>query len=271
MSTVSGLRRLFRRFLDLTSLSLPDIQKILGLTLVVDDEFDSVAPISIPEDLRVWLEKPDRAHGASYTNEASIRCKLNLLLVCAHDLVSSSATQSATLLNIQMERTWAYSPVEWMETSWVLLGRPDYGIWYGEKEDLDLNVIIIEAKRPCSGTEGILQALAYMGCVHKKRKDLGKTGTTVYGISTDAMNFSFMKLDNESRISWSFKLIGVVGNGFEQVLGLLVYLMKKAASMSPATSKRTSRRTQQGSGESDLIFNYGPNMDYEMDDEIDAE
>ncbi|KUM66957.1 hypothetical protein ACN42_g3 [Penicillium freii] len=154
--------------LAVTSLSLLEIQKILGLTLVVDEEFDSVTPIPVPQDLKLWLGKADRAYGASYANEASIRYKLNLLLVCAHDLVLSSSNESTRPLNIQMER-----------------------------------------------------------CVHKQRKDLGKTDTTVYGISTDAMNSTFMKLDNESR--WSFKLVGVVGNGFEQVLGLLVYMMKKKA------------------------------------------
>ncbi|KAJ6188506.1 hypothetical protein N7519_003414 [Penicillium mononematosum] len=99
-------------------------------------------------------------------------------------------------------------------------------------------------------------------CVHKQRKDVGKTDTTVYGISSDAMNLAFTKLDNESR---PFKLVGVVGNGFEQVLSLLVYLMKKAASMSPASSKRTSRRTQQGSGESDLTFDHNPRIDDKID------
>ncbi|OQE29239.1 hypothetical protein PENFLA_c004G02424 [Penicillium flavigenum] len=73
-------------------------------------------------------------------------------------------------------------------------------------------------------------------CASKQRKDVGKTDTTVYGISTDAMNFTFMKLDNETW--WSFKLVGVVGNGFEQVLSLLLYLIKKAASMSPALKAR---------------------------------
>ncbi|KGO73427.1 hypothetical protein PITC_085650 [Penicillium italicum] len=285
MSTISGLRRVVRRFLEhkidaqdlaralespkkpeplaVTSLSLQDIQKIFGLTLVLDDEFDFVTPIPVPQDLKLWLEKSDRAHGSSCANEASIRCKLGLLLVCAHDLVSSSSDQSARPLNIQMERTWAYSPVKYDGKTRMLSGRPDYGVWYGEKEEFDLNVVIIEAKRPNGCTYGIPQALAYMGCVHKQRKDLGKTDTTVYGISSDTMNFTFMKLDNESR--WSFKTVGVVRNGFEQVLGLLVYLMKKAASMSPAASKRTSHRTQQRSGESELIFDHDPEMDDEMD------
>lgn len=64
-------------------------------------------------------------------------------------------------------------------------------------------------------------------------------------------------------------MVGVVGNGFEQVLGLLVYLMEKAASISPAASEHTSRRTQEESWESDLIFDYDPEMDVETDVETD--
>ena len=40
---------------------------------------------------------------------------------------------------------------------------PDYGIWYRDKEDIELNVVIMEAKRPMNGSQGIPQALAYMG------------------------------------------------------------------------------------------------------------
>jgi hypothetical protein len=79
MSTVSGLRRMIRRFVEhkidvqdlvrilettkpsplaVTSLSLPDIQKIHDLTMVGDDEFDFVAPVPVPQDLSMvarWI------------------------------------------------------------------------------------------------------------------------------------------------------------------------------------------------------------------------
>ncbi|KAJ5337142.1 uncharacterized protein N7506_005164 [Penicillium brevicompactum] len=290
MSTDKGLRNLFHRLVEhkitiedlasilnglkpssiaVTALSLQDIQKMFSLTRTVDDEFDSVVPVTLPEELKLWLEKSDRALGASSANEAIIRCKLNILLVCAHDLVSSSLDKSARPVNIQMERQWAFSPVKWKGKQHTLSGRPDYGIWYGDEEDIELNVVIVEAKRSMGGTQGIPQALAYMACVHRQRKVLGKEDTTVYGISTDTIHFIFMKLDNESR--WSMKPVCVFENEFQQVLGLLVYLMKKTASMSPTTSKRSSRRTHQGSGDSDLIFDHNPDMDEDMDDELGVE
>ncbi|CAG7996292.1 unnamed protein product [Penicillium salamii] len=290
MSSANGLRHLIRRFLDrkinvdelarivgpantttlaVTALSPKDVPKMFGLTKVLDAEFDSVVPVPLPEDLKIWLVWVDHAHGASPDDEASVRLKLNLLLVRAHNLVSSSQDKSARPLNIQMERTWAFRPVEWKGKTYTLSGRPDYGIWYGKEEDIDLNVIIMEAKRPTNSSQGIPQALAYMACVHRCRKDIGKADTTVYGIATDAAIFTFMKLDNESR--WSIKHVDVVGNGFEQVFGIIIHLMQKAASVSPAASKRTSRRTQQGSGDSDLIFDHNPRRDAELDDELDAE
>ncbi|CAG7972411.1 unnamed protein product [Penicillium salamii] len=80
------------------------------------------------------------------------------------------------------------------------------------------------------------------------------------------MTFHLLKLDNESR--WSVKLVPVVDNKYEEVFGVIIHLMRKAASMSPTKSKRTSRRTQEGSGDSDLIFDHNPERDMDLDDEM---
>lgn len=70
--------------------------------------------------------------------------------------------------------------------------------------------------------------------------------------------------DSDSNVyQWSFKTFDIYGNRFDHVLGMLVYLMKKAAS----TSKRTSRRTQ-GLGVSYLTFDHDPEMD--DDDDMDV-
>ncbi|CAG7972538.1 unnamed protein product [Penicillium salamii] len=62
---------------------------------------------------------------------------------------------------------------------------------------------------------------------------------------------------------------GVVSGN--QVFGVIIHLMRKAASMSPTTSKRTSRRTQDGSGDSDLIFDHNPEGDVDSDNEMDTD
>lgn len=59
------------------------------------------------------------------------------------------------------------------------------------------------------------------------------------------------------------KPVCVVNNGCGYILGLLVYLMEKAAS-TPA-SRSTSCQTQEGSRDFDLIFDHEPEMDVELD------
>lgn len=66
-----------------------------------------------------------------------------------------------------MKHIWAYSPVKWKgkkwkDKKWMLTGRPEYGVWYGG-EDLELNVVVMEAKKHHSGGAGVPRALAYMG------------------------------------------------------------------------------------------------------------
>jgi hypothetical protein len=52
---------------------------------------------------------------------------------------------------------------------------------------------------------------------------------------------------------------------FEKVFGILVYLLRKAAAMSPAPSNRASRHTQEGSGNSSLIRQHSQEEDFQMD------
>ena len=44
----------------------------------------------------------------------------------------------------------------------MLSARTDYGVWYGENEEVAFNVIIVEAKKTDSES-GVAQALGYMG------------------------------------------------------------------------------------------------------------
>ncbi|CAG8237115.1 unnamed protein product, partial [Penicillium salamii] len=209
--------------LPIASLETEDVEEILGLTGAGHDdgEFDSVSPISLPQDLglytQLWLEKSDHALFTRGPIQALIHCKLNLLLIAAHEIASVSSSQSTKPLNIQMERTWAYGHVQWKSRIWRLSGRPDYGIWRGEQIHLDLNVVILEAKN--------------FGCVQRHRKNLGMADTTVYGITTDTRYFYFVKLNEKSQ--WSCNTYKVIRNSFERILGLLVHLMKKAAASMP--------------------------------------
>ncbi|CAI7629675.1 unnamed protein product [Penicillium glandicola] len=53
--------------------------------------------------------------------------------------------------------------------------------------------------------------------------------------------FSFLKVSNDSK--WSEHVVSIWDGHFEEPLGLLVYILRRAAIMSPAHSKESSRQT----------------------------
>ncbi|KAJ5238139.1 hypothetical protein N7489_008230 [Penicillium chrysogenum] len=75
-------------------------------------------------------------------------------------------------LNLNAEGLSRYGPVIYKDTKHDLIGRPDYSLWYGNKEDVAISVVVVKTKGVESVTSGVSQTLGYMGCVHRCRKDL---------------------------------------------------------------------------------------------------
>ncbi|OQE15584.1 hypothetical protein PENFLA_c031G00362 [Penicillium flavigenum] len=94
----------------------------------------------------------------------------------------------------------------------------------------------------------VAQALGYMGCIHRERKNLPKRDCTVYGMASNGSWFAFLKISHNSK--WSEHVVNVCGGNFELPLGIPVYMLRRAI-MSPTHSKESSGQshTQEGSDE----------------------
>ncbi|KAJ5502192.1 hypothetical protein N7463_005066 [Penicillium fimorum] len=170
-------------------------------------------------------------------------------------------TELASIHSIQsppvLESGWKYGPVKWRHKKYFLSGRPDYGVWYGEDEELSLNVVVVEAKRE-EGPIGRAQALAYVGCVHRQHKELKKKkkkkkkkDCTIYGIASDgcACLAHLTQVTCVNTYWWCDYSMTTRDGNYDEVLGVLVHMFTKAAVMSHAHSNQPSRM-QEGSGES---------------------
>ncbi|KAJ5257379.1 hypothetical protein N7524_008935 [Penicillium chrysogenum] len=231
--------------LAISSLFINDIEKILKLKWTrKDTELADLRPMECPRVLVHQIDKITRALGRSHPSEENGRWILNSLLLEAYEIATVICPHAAQPLNIQAERGWKYGPVKWHRRKYFLTGRPDYGVWYGEEEAVSLNVVVVEAKREPGGTE---QALGYMGCIHRQRKELKKKDCTIYGIASNGYDFVFLKIDNDSK--WSDRKITTRDGNYDEVLGVLVHMFTKAAVMSSTHSNQPSRQ-QQSSGES---------------------
>ncbi|KGO50319.1 hypothetical protein PEX2_026420 [Penicillium expansum] len=213
--------------LTVSSLDLEKVQLILKLKHVVNDnELEAVPPVPIP----------------SQPGEIP-RTYTFILLLLARDVVLSRLPDAVQFLSIKTETTWRYGPVSWDRKKRTLVGKPDYGIWYGDRKNLALNTVVVEAK---SGEMqmSLAQTLACMAFVHKRRQKLKNKDSTIYGLVSDDQVFWFLKISHDS--NWSERVIIARHQDHEKVLGMLVYFFQKAAAMSPHSKESEHIHVQEG-------------------------
>ncbi|KAJ5928016.1 hypothetical protein N7466_006972 [Penicillium verhagenii] len=175
------------RSIAVLKLDEKEIIQIFGLKISANKKhFTEIPPLHLPAGLGEQLSLVDETLNLSKSNEANIRWKLNLLLI------------------VNTEHQWSQEGLMIHGKEVRLTGRPDYAIWYGEEDELAVNVILMEAKTTNLGFADIAQTLGYMSMVHRGGgggggERTGKKDCEVYGIACDDTWFAFMKINNTSK------------------------------------------------------------------------
>lgn len=124
------------------------------------------------------------------------------------------------------------------DTDITISGRCDIGIGYGSETarspGLETLLIMVEAKTETTLDNAFPQLLAYMGIIAAARGDAGKQNNTVYGIFSDGMTYTFVRLDNERMVTKS-KPLSIVDE-LEDVFAFMVHLLASAMESSPTCS-----------------------------------
>ncbi|KAJ5940689.1 hypothetical protein N7516_000857 [Penicillium verrucosum] len=231
-----------KNMLTASSLNLKKIQLILNLEHVVNDnELETVPPVPMPPQSAETLSKVDRE--TSPRKLETPRTLTLTLLFLARDVVLSRLPDAVQLFSIKIETAWGYGPVSWDGRKYTLTGRPDYGIWYGDRKNLALNTVVVEAK-PGEVQLSLAETLACMGCVHRRRQKLKRKDCTIYGLVADDQVFWFLKISQDSK--WSERVVTARHRDYEKVLGMLVYFFEKAAAMSPHSKEYGQAHIQEG-------------------------
>lgn len=95
--------------------------------------------------------------------ETRMRWRMNYFLLCAFDLAMDSHSEERRLLEIHSEPRWSFGPVRYNGQAVKLSGCPSYALWYGDKDEAALNVIVAQSRRFSGSDEGIAEVLGYMG------------------------------------------------------------------------------------------------------------
>ncbi|RDW76635.1 uncharacterized protein DSM5745_06627 [Aspergillus mulundensis] len=126
-----------------------------------------------------------------------------------------------------------------------LSGRADYTVWYEETTDqMSTNLACIEMKKRGDAKKAIPQCLGYMGVVHRRRVNLKKSNTDVYGIATDGRVFYFLGIEKgyvriSEPLTWDMHNpaeAGVIWRGLRAIV-------RQATALSPLNSRNPTDET----------------------------
>jgi hypothetical protein len=97
-------------------------------------------------------------------NEAAVRCRLNIVLFAALDLVMQTPLDGCWPLNLQTETPLVSRPFPLKGKSHQTYGICDYTLWYRDESiSKAINLIVVEAKKRGFADIGMAQCLGYMG------------------------------------------------------------------------------------------------------------
>ncbi|KAJ5498006.1 hypothetical protein PEX2_006600 [Penicillium expansum] len=229
--------------LPIGKMTYEDVEKYFGLEPqrpLRGTSWEGPLPhIQLPQCAYQMLEIFDKFARRSVKNEAMIRCRLNNILFAVLDSVMTSAPDDTHPLNLQTETHLVSRPFQVGGKYCQAQGQCDYTVWYGEEvREQAINLVIVETKRPGHVSLGEGQALGYMAVVHQERK-LSKRArnATVYGVATDGKTFYFLCINDESK--WDRIVLDTAQ--LDAVVDLLAFIMKEAMTISPFTSRHTSK------------------------------
>ncbi|OJZ85892.1 hypothetical protein ASPFODRAFT_33520 [Aspergillus luchuensis CBS 106.47] len=196
-----------------TSIKPEDVEKTFGIS--VDSTggnwtLSAKDRIAIPQHLRESLRDIDIVTEGAPHNEAHTRARIDAVLFSTlaaakreersnQNRMSSSSTQSVRSVHLQFEKDMK---MEWTfpnKKRWLVTGRTDYSLWYGEPGQMEANLVVCEAKR--KGVMGVDQTLVYMAMLHQARRAAGRHDTAIYGVATDSNIWEFIRLGNDSKYS----------------------------------------------------------------------
>ncbi|KAL2861894.1 hypothetical protein BJX68DRAFT_223469 [Aspergillus pseudodeflectus] len=243
-----------------TDLSDVDVEDMFGLTFAENHgdiwHLDVSDRRAIPDHLRATLSDYDLVFGKGDRNEAVCRARLNVILFTIlaakkKEEFGQYGRGKGANKRVSTESNASYKPLHWgLETSlsypWthdntpkLLRGRMDYCLWYGNHKDAETNIVVVEAKRSHNSMEGLNQVLSYLSMIMHARKKASRTSSLLYGIATDSLFWTFIRLDTQGKVS-THTLSWRDGQQIE-IVSHLHRIMQRAATLSPVQSYSLSR------------------------------
>ncbi|KNG83481.1 hypothetical protein ANOM_006671 [Aspergillus nomiae NRRL 13137] len=220
--------------IPVTSLNPQDVSNIFGIKEGGEDNpwrFTQDELRAVPDNLKYILADYEVATGGSPENEALMRCRIDaILLTClAAQKRASARDSSSSILSVHLRcETDMLLPWTYQGERKIVSGTTDYSLWYQAPQEMECNLLVVEAKR--KGVSGDYQALAYMAMLHHARKEIQRKDVSIYGIATDSFTWTFLYLDNSGK--WSRRTYQWESGQGNLIVSMIHKIIRRAASLS---------------------------------------
>ncbi|KAJ5950237.1 uncharacterized protein N7479_008650 [Penicillium vulpinum] len=238
--------------LAVEALPLSAVERIFHLARIEDTDWEDTdwallrAPLEIADHCTTILKMVEAAISRSDGRpDIAVRLRLGILLTTIYATPPNPHSPNLTPIPMSSKSPFLFGPVVYKEKTHHLQGSPDWFLWYGpyaekEKENVAINSVIVETEHGRS-TDGVPQALAYMGMIHTQRRAEGKVDSSVFGLSTDNDQFHFLTIDDKSE--WSQLDLNYVHH-FQEIVERLAYFHKHASTLSASDHSDEPQRAQ---------------------------
>ncbi|KAL4891747.1 hypothetical protein BDV59DRAFT_203339 [Aspergillus ambiguus] len=219
-----------------TSLTPDEIRKVFEIKEVSHNDHWTLSQEetrTVPDHLNAILADYSVSLGGSPENEALMRCRIDTILLAslAAQKRASSRDSGSSILSVHFQlETDMRLPWKYEGEQKVISGKTDYSLWYNAPEEMECNLLVVEAKRKGESSSGVFQVLAYMAMLHNARKEVGRKDVSIYGIATDSFTWSFLYLDNQGR--WSRRTYEWGSGQGDKIVSWIHKIIRQAASLS---------------------------------------
>ncbi|KAL2801091.1 hypothetical protein BJX66DRAFT_289002 [Aspergillus keveii] len=205
--------------------------------------------ICLPIPLETVLTDFETVTRGSKDNETKLRSRFDVIFYLTHadtqrsayyrnnELITPRVAQHIDEVHFATEKQISQT-ITYQQAQRHLNGFMDYTLWWGHQDDLETNLVVVEAKALGGASLGMKQALVSMAMIHSARKKSGKKDCRIFGIGTDSFDFFFLAIDNDS--TWGSHYVRWRSTAEKiEIVSRIAKMIREAAALVP-TSNRAS-------------------------------
>ncbi|KAJ0421234.1 hypothetical protein BJY00DRAFT_312147 [Aspergillus carlsbadensis] len=168
---------------------------------------DASEECKMPDHLKSVLEDYKLAFGETEQTEPLLRVKVETVLFVLLAFIkkrdySTDSVGPSDSLHWQLDVPFTYMPVLDKRVSKTITPSGDIGhvLFYGSPEKVETNLIVVITKCPNVGW-GKYQAKAHIALLQRARERAGRPDTPIYGFVTDTIDYVFIRIDPQGKMS----------------------------------------------------------------------